>query len=270
MTVLRGRGLHGGEAASVRLLREPGAVRFRRGRVEARIAELQLDGSRRSTVAATRDGRFRVATVEHLFAALGAFAVRDGVVIEIDGPEIPLLDGGARAFVDALRELGVARSPAPLRIVRSGTVDVGASRYELRVPERDETVVEVAVDFGDARLAPQARWEGDAEDFYDRIAPARTFGFEHELGELAHRGLASHVDPSSVVVIGAERVLSAGPAFTGDEPARHKLLDLVGDLYANGGPCVGTVRATRPGHAATHEAIARAHRDGLVMTTRTR
>lgn len=271
MTTLHGRGLHSGAPASVRFVREAGAVRLRRGVTEARIAELVVDGVERSTRATTRDTRLQVRTVEHLFAALGSMSIRDGVVVEVDGPEVPLVDGGARAFIDALVPLSLDASPPPLRVVRKGTIDVGASRYELRPPEHEGAVhVEVEVDFDDVRLERHARWTGDPVDFRERIAPARTFGFEHEIGDLLSRGLASHVDPESVVVVARERILSAGKPFFANEPARHKLLDLVGDLYAHGGPPIGFLRAARPGHAVTHEAIRRGLADGLLLLTRTR
>ncbi|OJY21082.1 MAG: hypothetical protein BGO98_14000 [Myxococcales bacterium 68-20] len=275
MTLLAGRGLHGGAPASVCLVRAPGAVRVRArrgaGRAEARLAELVCDGASRSTTVTTRDRRLEVRTVEHLFAALGSMSIRDGVVVEIDGPEVPLLDGGARAFIDALERLELAPSPPTLRVMRAGTIDVGASRYELRPPEcPGEVLVEVEVDFDDVRLERHARWSGDAADFRDRIASARTFGFGHEVEELLARGLASHVARESVVVITRDAILSAGSPFRPDEPARHKLLDLVGDLYVHGGPPIGALRAIRPGHAATHEAMRRGLADGLLMLDRTR
>ncbi len=271
MIAIAGHGLHGGAPSTVRLVRAAGAVRLRAGGAEARIAELVFDGSARSTVATTRDRRLRVATVEHLFAALGALSIRDGVVVEIDGPEVPLIDGGAAAFVDALVSLGPSSSPPILHVVREGTIELGASRYELRPPRHPTEVhVQIEVDFDDARLARHASWNGDPHDFRARIAPARTFGFEHEVEELLARGLASHVLPESVVVVARDRVLSAGPAFQPDEPARHKLLDLIGDLYGHGGPPVGSIRAVRPGHAATHEAIRRGLAEGLLLATRTR
>jgi UDP-3-O-[3-hydroxymyristoyl] N-acetylglucosamine deacetylase len=147
-------------------------------------------------------------------------------------------------------------------VARAGVIEVGASRYELRPGALS---VEVDVDFDDARLERRARWDGDAGDFRDRIATARTFGLAAEIDALLARGLASHVTPETVVVIAKDRVLHAGAPFRPDEPARHKLLDLVGDLYAHGGPPRGVVRASRPGHAATHEAMRRALADGLLV-----
>lgn len=237
-------------------------MRLRSRGAEASLAELVYDGSMRSTRASTPDGHLKVGTVEHLFAALGATSIYDGLVIEIDGPEVPIVDGGAGMFFDALAQLGAEPSPPKLKVVRRGAIDVGSSRYAFR--PRGARVVEVDVDFGDPRLERGARWAGDVIDFRDRIAQARTFGFVHELEELMARGLASHVDPESVVVVSPDGILSSGRPFLPDEPARHKLLDLIGDLYAHGGPPLGEVRAARPGHAATHEAVRRALDVGIL------
>lgn len=260
--VIAGQGLHGAQRASVSFARTCGPTRLRRGDDEAPLDSFVVVDTARSTTIATRDGRLRVATVEHLFAALAAHGARAGVLVTIDGPEIPLADGGARVFADAVAALDVPASPPRVQVARDGAVVVGTSRYEFR---RGAGVsVAVRVDFDDARVAPEARWDGDAEDFRARIAPARTFGFERELGELLERGLASHVDRESVVVLGEDRVLCAGRAFDAGEPARHKLLDLVGDLFVHGGPPIGSLVAERPGHAATHEAMIRARMLGLI------
>ena len=113
------------------------------------------------------------------------------------------------------------------------------------------------------RRRRHASWDGAPASFRSSFAPARTFGFFREVASLAERGLASHVAAESVVVIGDD-ILSAGRPFSADEPARHKLLDLAGDLYLHGGPPLGRVRAIRPGHAATHEAVRRALETGIL------
>jgi UDP-3-O-[3-hydroxymyristoyl] N-acetylglucosamine deacetylase len=265
VSVIAGWGLHGGSRSSIQFVAHDGPVVLRAGGIDVPIADLRVVDTTRSTTVANASGSVRISTVEHVCAALGGLGIHEGVAVVIEGREPPLADGGARVYADALRALGPALrwSPPPLRVARDGVLEIGASRYELACA--DAVDVEVVIDFGDERIAPSARWSGDAEDFRARIATARTFGFEHEVGGLLARGLASHVTPESVVVLGSDRVLAMGAEFTADEPARHKLLDLVGDLYLYGGPPRGRLRATRPGHAATHEVMRRALAEGLVV-----
>lgn len=229
------------------------------GRADARV----VDVSRSTSIGASNAAR--LTTVEHLAAAFGGLSIHEGVEVRVDGPEMPLLDGAARRWCDALTAMGLRRTPPLLAIVRAETVAVGESRYVFEPGDRTE--IEVEVDWGDPRITRAARWQGDARDFAERIAPARTFGFEHEVADLLSRGLASHVAPESVVVIGPDRILCAGVPFTADEPARHKLLDLIGDLWLHGGPPRGRVHAKRPGHAATHAAMEAARERGIVRAS---
>jgi len=260
--VLAGRGLHGGRAATVTLSRvaaDAPVTLHQRGSV-ARLDELAVVASERATTVATADGRVRVATVEHLFSALAGLGMHRGVAIAIDGDELPLLDGAAAAWSRALADLGIAASSPALVVDHDAELTIGASTYAFSAAGRG---VSVRFETDDARLARDAAWSGTADDFA-RIAAARTFCFAHEVGDLAARGLASHVAPESVVVLAADAVLTAGPPFTADEPARHKLLDLIGDLYLYGGPPLGAVHATRPGHTATHAAVRRALAEGIL------
>ena len=204
----------------------------------------------------------RLSTVEHLFSALAGLGFHEGVAIDVEGPELPLLDGAARRYCEALRGLAVAPSAPLLEVKQAGVVAVGPCRYELELG--DGVQVEVHAVFEDTRLEAFASWDGDAADYEARIAPARTFAFAHEIEHLLARGLASHVEPTSVVVIAREGLLSAGDPAAWDEPVRHKLLDLIGELFLYGGPPRGVVRATRPGHYVTHEAMRRAIAEGLV------
>lgn len=267
MTVtVRGQGLHSAAPSAVRFVRSPGPVRVRRGAEEAAIAEMRVVGTLRSTTIARGDGALRIATVEHLLAAFAGASIRSGMTVELEGPEVPLVDGGALAFLEALLSVGAPPEPPSLRVARSATFEEGASRYTFEPAE--EPSLEVEVDLGDPELARAARWDGALDDFRARFAPARTFGFEREIAELLERGLASHVSPESVVVLGRGRVLAAGRPFEPDEPARHKLLDLAGDLYLYGGPPRGRTLARRPGHAATHAVVRRALEAGVLVAGR--
>jgi UDP-3-O-[3-hydroxymyristoyl] N-acetylglucosamine deacetylase len=122
----------------------------------------------------------------------------------------------------------------------------------------------VHLEIDDPRISPDARWNGDPDDFHARIAPARTFALAHEVDELLRRGLVRYVDPASVVLIAPDTIHHVGRPFAADEPARHKLLDLIGDLYLRGGPPIGRVRAVRPGHAANAHAIRQALDAGVL------
>jgi UDP-3-O-[3-hydroxymyristoyl] N-acetylglucosamine deacetylase len=188
--------------------------------------------------------------------------VYEGVLLDVDGGEMPLLDGAATAWCDALERLGAWAGGPRLRVARSTVLHVGPSTYEFSPGSGVD--VEVRLELDDPRIHPTARWEGDARDFRSRIAPARTFATSGDMDELARRGLARHVPPSSVVLVTPTAILCAGRPFAADEPARHKLLDLLGDLYLHGGPPIGCVRAVRPGHAANARALGRAREEGIL------
>ena len=262
---------------SFRASSELGAVRLAVGDVEADVAGWRVLASERSTTIGV--GSARLETVEHLFAALAGAGVRRGLTVSIEGGEVPLADGGAARFFDLVRGLvpggaGVPAEPPSLRIVRAETVTCGASVYRFLPPQRGAAASETRVEVHFVALAAAARfdqravWSGDADDFRAHIAPARTFAYARDVDELARLGLARHVDPESVVVLpegGAAAFSGARPAAD-DEPARHKLLDLIGDLYLHGGPPAGTVRVERPGHRATHAAVAEAFRRGALVS----
>ncbi len=264
MVELAGVGLHGGRETRVTLRARPGPVSLRVGDREARVSELRVASSDFATTAAAGDGELRVGTVEHLFAALAGLRIHGGVEITVEGDELPLLDGGAAAWTEALSSLQVPAGCPSLTVARDEDVSVGSSVYSFH---RTGTSVSVAIEFGDVRIAPDASWSGDSKDFALRIAPARTFGFARDIRDLARRGLVSHVTPESVVLFTSDEVLFAGRPVTPDEPARHKLLDLLGDLYLHGGPPLGSVHATRPGHSATHAAISLALSRGILRSS---
>jgi UDP-3-O-acyl-N-acetylglucosamine deacetylase len=211
-------------------------------------------------------GEMRARTVEHLFAALAARGLGRGVDVRLEGIEPPILDGCAEEWSRLLESLAVRSTAPALAVAREAVIEVATSRYAFAPGDAVLVSIELATD--DARLAPRAAWGGDLAEFRARIAPARTFCFAHEVDELARAGLASHVSPEMVIVIGAA-ILAAGRPFEPDEPARHKLLDLIGDLFLYGGPPRGSIVAYRPGHWATHEAVRIARERGVLVAVPT-
>jgi UDP-3-O-[3-hydroxymyristoyl] N-acetylglucosamine deacetylase len=273
--VVEGLGLHSGQPVRVIVRARPGPVALRVGDLEARIDELTVGSTARATTVEARgrarDGSraeaFRVGTVEHAFAALAGLGIYEGLEMDVDGPELPLLDGGASAWCAVIDGLGVTASAPRTRVARREAFTIGASRYAFCPGHGVRVEARLELEGFDERVvAPEARWDGDPSDFRARIAPARTFALARDVDELAARGLARHVDPSAVVVLTSSGALSAGRPFEPVEPARHKLLDLVGDLYLYGGPPLGLVRAVRPGHAANALAMRRARDEGIVVS----
>jgi UDP-3-O-[3-hydroxymyristoyl] N-acetylglucosamine deacetylase len=226
------------------------------------MRELEVVSTARATTVATRDGTVRAGTVEHAFAALGGLGIHGGVSLHLEGPEMPILDGGSSLWCEALADFRTVGTSTPLRITREARICAGPSSYEFAPGANVEVGVEL--DFGDARIAPSATWRGDPDDFRERLAPARTFALAAEVDELLRRGLVRHVDPTAVVLIAPDAIHFSGRPFAADEPARHKLLDLIGDLFLVGGPPLGRVRAFRPGHAANARALRAAWDAGVL------
>ncbi len=260
---LEGPGVHLGVTARVTVTARPGAITLRANGLEARLEELQIAATARATTVEAHGGKLRVRTVEHLFAALAGLGVHSGVAVEIEGPEMPLLDGGAIGWWDAIARLEVEPTAPRLRVAREAVISCGASRFAFSPGPAPE--IEVRVEFDDVRIAESASWAGARDDFRARIAPARTFALARDVEELSQLGLARHVDRASVVFIAPDAIHHAGRPFAPDEPARHKLLDLVGDLFLFGGPPLGRVRAFRPGHAANARAIRIACDEGVLV-----
>ena len=257
-SILRGVALHRGGPAEVRLARAAGPITLAQRGAEAPLAQLHVARADRGVTLASADNRVRVDLVEHLFAALGGLGVSAGVQIAVDDDELPLLDGGALRFAEAILALEVPREPArrALVITRRASIARGAAVYEL-APGPD---VELGVDveFRAPVGRESAAWRGDAADFLARIAPARTFGWADEHAALLASGRAAAVDLDAVLVFDERGAIPGCRPAAKDECARHKLLDLIGDLAIHGGPPRGSITASHPGHAATHAVVAEA------------
>ncbi|MEX2147888.1 MAG: UDP-3-O-acyl-N-acetylglucosamine deacetylase, partial [Candidatus Rokuibacteriota bacterium] len=172
-----------------------------------------------------------VATVEHLLAALSALGV-DNAAVEIDGPEVPIMDGSAGAFIDAVDEAGVERLDAPLRYIRVDQpvrVEDGESSAEF-IPHNGRRV-EVEIDFANPLVGKQKyAVDVDSGSFRSDIARARTFGFLSDVEQMWARGLARGASLENAVVIGDDRVINPEGLRFSDEFVRHKVLDAIGDL----------------------------------------
>lgn len=259
---LVGVALHDGCPTSVVLVRRPGPVALRQRGVEVPLSELQIDRTDYGVVVV--GGVLRVDLVEHLFAAVGGLGIGGDLRVDVGGSEVPLLDGGAARFVRALRELGLPVAPPRMRVTRVASFEVGGTCYRFSPSERTELRVEVDFDHP-LVVIRRACWDGDSDDFSARIAPARTFGFRRDAEALRRAGRARAVDPRAVVILDDDGGTPSDPPPAPDECARHKLLDLVGDLVLSGGLVRGRIEAFRPGHGATRRALALAREAGVIV-----
>jgi len=258
---LHGRGLHGGEPAKLRLDPRPGPLLFQLGPDTASLGELEVVRADHGVKVRARDGTHEVDLFEHLLAALAGMSIRSGLTLSVEGPEVPLLDGGAHELARAIAMLGLRREATRLCVARAGELEIGTSRYRFEPGPRPQLRVEVDYGFG----REVAEHGGSEREFLERIAPARTFGFERDALDLRAAGRARHVDPAAVLVLDATgRTLPPCRPAGEAELARHKLLDWMGDLFLFGGPPRGRVEAWRPGHAANHEMAKQALACGLL------
>lgn len=201
------------------------------------------------TVLGRLDGP-HAATIEHLMAALRALSV-DNVIIELDGREVPVMDGSSRVFVDAIEAVGIAKLSASrcyIRVKKPIRVDMGASWGEY-IPY-DGTRFEVEIDF-DCEAIGRQRFASDitADVFRKELSRARTFGFMKDVERLWAAGFALGSSLENSVVIGDDnKIINPEGLRYEDEFVRHKTLDAIGDLALAGAPILGCFRSYRGGH----------------------
>ena len=190
-----------------------------------------------------------VETVEHLLAALTSVGV-DNVLVELNSPEVPIMDGSAAPFIYLIHEAGIKRLPAArryLKILKPLSLTRGDKR--IAVYPSDHFKVTYSIAFDHPLLRHQSRTIRLSEDaFIDEIAPARTFGFLKEVEWMRQQGLALGGSLENAIVIGDTGVLNNSLRFD-DEFVRHKILDVIGDMALVGHPLIGHLVAHRGGHA---------------------
>ncbi len=209
-----------------------------------------------ATVLGDREGPL-VSTAEHVLAALRGMGV-DNAVIELDGPEVPIMDGSAAAFVAAIDQAGIVTQSASRRfiqVLKPVQVAIGDSFGELR-PHGNGFRVEVEIAFDNAMIGCQ-KYSIDLspESFRREISRARTFGFMNNVARLWSAGYARGASFENTVVFDEARLLNTEGLRFSDECARHKALDAVGDLTLAGLPLLGAYRSVRGGHKLNHAVL---------------
>jgi UDP-3-O-[3-hydroxymyristoyl] N-acetylglucosamine deacetylase/3-hydroxyacyl-[acyl-carrier-protein] dehydratase len=258
----RGVGLHSGKEIRITVRpAEPGTgVSFVRVDLDdhpvVRAQGANMKARQRRTC--IQDGRAEVYTCEHLLAAMYALGV-DNALVEIDGEEVPGLDGASLEFFRALRESGTVetRSPRPVYSVKSPIYVRDGAASIVALPGSGKLTIEYHLDYSpkngatDGRPVPGAKqivaFELSPESFERDIAPARTFVFAHEVEALRAAGLGKGANPQNTLVVGPDGP-QANTLRWDDELARHKILDLIGDLANAGVDLDAHIIATRSGH----------------------
>ncbi|MEJ2374865.1 MAG: UDP-3-O-acyl-N-acetylglucosamine deacetylase [Pseudolabrys sp.] len=196
-------------------------------------------------------------TAEHLLAALRGLNV-DNVVVEVDGPEVPIMDGSAAPFVDAIDQAGLTARALPRRyieVIKPVGVSKNGAVGELR-PYEHGFRVEAEIEFDHPLIGRQAlALDVGPETFRKEIARARTFGFMKDVAKLWSAGYALGASFENTLVVTDDRVLNPeGLRFT-DEFVRHKVLDAIGDLALAGQPLLAAYRTVRGGHKLNHAVL---------------
>ncbi|PRY78356.1 UDP-3-O-[3-hydroxymyristoyl] N-acetylglucosamine deacetylase [Yoonia maritima] len=204
----------------------------------------------------TNAGGVTVSTIEHLMAALSGCGVHN-VLVDIDGPEVPILDGSAATFVRGIVNVGVTRLSAPLRAIEI-LKDVSVSEGEAFAQLSPATSLQIdfAIDFADAAIGKQHKTLNMANGTFVReLCDSRTFCRSADVDAMRANGLALGGTMENAVVVDGATVLTPGGLRHADEAVRHKMLDALGDLYTAGAPILGRYTGTRSGHAMTNRLL---------------
>jgi len=198
-----------------------------------------------------------VSTTEHILAALHGLGV-DNAVVEVDGPEVPIMDGSAAPFVAAIDQAGVVALPAARRyiqVLKPVRVAKGDSYGELR-PYLRGLRIETEIEFDHPLIGRQTLAIDVEPDLFRReLARARTFGFMKDVAKLWSAGYALGASFENTVVVAENRVLNPEGTRFADEFVRHKAVDAIGDLALSGAPLIGAYRSVRGGHKLNHAVV---------------
>ncbi len=252
-----GVGLHSGARIAMTLhpADENSGIHFKRtdiagaGAVIPALWDHVVD-TRMCTTIGNRDG-VSIGTVEHLMAALAGCGI-DNVLIELNGPEVPIMDGSSQPFVFLVECAGVVEQNAPRRIIRI-LKPVSVNAGEATLSPGTHLSLDFEIDFDSAAVSQQSLSIGIVNgSFAKELARARTFGFLHDVEALRAAGLAKGGSLDNAIIVSGDKILNEGGLRYDDEFVRHKALDALGDLYLAGASIVGRFQGVCSGHATNN------------------
>ncbi len=259
---LSGIGVHSGKPAclTVRPAGEDVGVVFVRRDVTDRAAEIPALVTKVTTTELgtnmSNEAGVSVATVEHFLAACAGLGV-DNIIAELDGPELPILDGSSKPFVALLEQAGLSVQAAPRRALKIlKPVEVRQGPKFARLSPGEGFTMKIAIDFPTRAIGRQEISFTMAPGAFAReIGWARTFGFAYQAEQLHAMGKGLGASMDNTIVVEGDAILNADGLQAPDEFVRHKLLDVIGDLFLAGGTIEGHYEAEQPGHALNNKLL---------------
>ena len=254
-----GVGLHSGERVALTLhpATENSGIAFRRTDLDGKQGEIirlspyLINDTRLSSTVVTEDG-VRVGTIEHIMSALSAYGV-DNCLIELNAPEIPIMDGSSLPFIYLLQDAGIIDQKAQKRFLKIlKPVEIKETGKWVRFTPYDGFKVTLTIEFDHPvfnRSAPTFEIDFAGKSYIDEIARARTFGFMQEVELMRAHNLGLGGNLSNAIVIDDTDVLNPEGLRYPNEFVRHKILDAIGDLYIVGHPIIGAFEGYKSGHA---------------------
>lgn len=204
------------------------------------------------------DSGNNISTVEHLMSAFQALKI-DNAIVEVSGPEIPIMDGSAESFAFLLKCAGTKKqnkSKKAIKITKDVSYQTGESKVSLKPAEKNSLTINFEIDFPDTVIGNEEfSFELDEKSFLENISSARTFGLMRDIEKLRTMGLAKGGSLENAVLVDGDVVVNEEGLRFDDEFVRHKILDALGDLYMIGYPIIGEYSAKKSGHFHTAELL---------------
>lgn len=257
-TTISGIGLHSGKVVTIKLLpgKENQGIVFRTANgkeVEAKFDNVQ------STNMSTKlsNGQVIVDLVEHLMAGIWGCNI-DNLVIEIDGPEVPIMAGNSKGFIDEIMKVGVVEQDSPKKILKvKEEIEIREDdKYVIISPNEDGLIIDMTIDFDHPMIGrQQLTFNSSKDSFFNEIAPARTFGFVKELEYLHKNGLGLGASLDNCIGLTEDGIANPEGLIFPDEFVRHKILDCIGDLFLSGYYLDCRVTAYKTGHKLNNLAL---------------
>jgi len=258
---VRGIGLHYGKKCSMSILpsNEDTGITFVRKDLDGENFIKALWSNVTSTKLCTTISNHKgasVATIEHLMSALSGIHI-DNVIVEISGPEIPIMDGSSEPFVNLIEDAGIIEQQKKRKYIRVlKEVSVQNDQGSVSIRPNNQFSINFEIDFPSSIIDKQScKLQMINGNYKEDVSKARTFGFEDEVDQLRNSGFALGGSLLNAVVVGKDSILNEGGLRYEDEFVRHKILDSIGDLYLAGAPVIGYFEGKKSGHKLNNDLL---------------